>query len=206
MKHTCLIISGGEFDPYLPSEDEYDLVVACDKGFEHACRLGLVPDLVIGDMDSVSCSIPKEIKTLPLPIEKDDTDTNYAIKYAISLGYKDISILCALGGRPDHAFANIQALCGAAALKAGARLASSEAVIHAIYNSSLKIRRRDGWNFSVFSASDCCRGVTITGARYPLKGADLYNTFPKGQSNEWIDDEASISCSSGFLIVMETKV
>lgn len=206
MKHACLIISGGEFDPYLPSADEYDYVIACDKGYEYACALGLVPDIVIGDMDSVSCSIPKDVKTILLPKEKDDTDTSCAIKHAISLGYTDISVLCAMGGRPDHAFANIQALCGAAALNTRARMVSSDAVIHALCSSSITLKRKEGWNFSVFSASDCCRGVVITGAYYPLDGAELYNTFPKGQSNEWAAEEAMISCGSGFLIVMETKI
>ncbi|MBP5453453.1 MAG: thiamine diphosphokinase, partial [Lachnospiraceae bacterium] len=95
---NCLIISGGEFNS-LPSDFEYDYCIACDHGFDHAKKLGIKPDLLIGDFDSLE-SIKDDFKDVPVQsfdTRKDDTDTMLAIKHALSLGYKHIVLTCALG-------------------------------------------------------------------------------------------------------------
>lgn len=204
MSGKCLIISGGEFDNYIPAPADY--VIACDKGYEHALKLGISPDIVIGDLDSVTVPIPQEMKTIALPTAKDDTDTSFAVKYAISLGYDDITLICALGGRVDHAYSNTQTLCAAARQGAAACILSTDTVIHAVCGSSVSLKKRDGWAFSVFSATDTCSGVTITGAEYNVENIDMYNTYPIGQSNGWASDEARISCLEGTLLVIEAKI
>ena len=204
MSGTCLIISGGEFDNCIPSPADY--VIACDKGYEHALKLGITPDIVIGDLDSITVHVPEDINKIVLPTAKDDTDTSYAVKYAISLGYDDISIICALGGRADHAYSNTQTICAAAKQGASVRILSTGTVIHAICGSSIILPRRDGWAFSVFSASDRCHGVTITGAEYSVDSIEMYNSYPIGQSNGWAEDIASVSCNDGILLVIESKI
>lgn len=204
MSGTCLIISGGEFDNFIPSPADY--VIACDKGYEHAIKLGITPDIIIGDLDSITVRVPEGIETIVLPTAKDDTDTSYAVKYALSLGYNDISIICALGGRADHAYSNTQTICAAAKQGASVRILSTDTVIHSICGSSISLPRRDGWAFSVFSASDMCRGVTITGAEYSVDQIVMYNSYPIGQSNGWAAAEAGISCSDGTLLVIEARI
>lgn len=204
MSRTCLIISGGEYDDIRPQK--CDLTIACDKGYEYALRLGIKPDLVIGDFDSYSGEIDGGIDCITLPASKDDTDTGYAVKYAIQHGSDDITIICALGGRLDHTISNLQTLCRAARANVSARILSTDTVIHAVCNSGIVLEKRSGWAFSVFSAADVCKGVTIKGAKYPLNDAELYNTYPIGQSNDWAEDRASICCREGILIIIESRI
>ena len=204
MKRTCWIISGGEFDRTVPHS--YDYVIACDKGYAHAEKLGVVPDLVIGDFDSYGGDVPEGMNVIALPTAKDDTDTGYAVNHAISLGYDEIIISCALGGRPDHMYSNIQSLCHAANAGAATRIISGNAIIHAVCGEPLIIEKRPGWEFSVFAFSDRCTGVNITGAGYPLSDVELINTFPIGQSNFWAYDEVTVSCKTGTLLVMEVSL
>ena len=204
MSGTCLIISGGEFDSYIPAPADY--CIACDKGYEYALKLGIAPDIVIGDLDSVTISVPADIKTIKLPTVKDDTDTSCAVKHALSIGFNDITIICALGGRMDHFYSNTQTLCAAARQGASVRIMSTDCVMHAICGSSLSLPQREGWAFSVFSSSDVCRGVTITGAAYSVSNIDMYNSYPLGQSNEWASGMAEISCAEGTLLVIESKI
>ena len=103
---TALIISGGD---YFPIPDlSCDYVIACDLGYLHAEKMGIRPDLILGDFDSAPVPDGK-IPVEQHPVRKDDTDTMLAVKKALSLGYADLVMACAFGGRLDHAYANIQA-------------------------------------------------------------------------------------------------
>ena len=113
---TCLIISGGEFSP-IAEHIEYDYVIACDMGYEHSKRLGIKPDLLMGDFDSIrdaSSPFPEDISLMSYPKEKDDTDTMLAVKCALDKGFRHLIIICGLGGRMDHSIANIQTMAYAA--------------------------------------------------------------------------------------------
>jgi len=83
-----------------------DTIICADGGYERLKEIGLSPDLIIGDMDSLSCPLPEHIPFYPLPVEKDDTDTLAALKKAIELGFRDIILVGGLGGRRDHTLAN----------------------------------------------------------------------------------------------------
>ena len=100
-----LIISGGDYSP-LP-DAVFDRVIACDRGYLHARRMGIQPDLIIGDFDSAP--VPEgEVPVERFSSRKDDTDTMLAVKKALSMGSGEILIACAFGGRLDHTVANIQ--------------------------------------------------------------------------------------------------
>ena len=115
---TCLIVSGGEFND-LPVNVDANCIIACDRGYEHVKRMGLTPDIIIGDYDSMSLESIEadlkargltEVKILRFPSHKDDSDTMLAVKHALSEGYDNIVLTCALGGQvrsffcqyPDH--------------------------------------------------------------------------------------------------------
>ena len=112
---SCLIITGGDFSPFTVPEGAF--VIACDRGYAYARRCGVRPHLVVGDFDSYSGELDPEIPLQKLPTEKDDTDTMSALRYALSRGFAEITLVCALGGRLDHTLANLQAAVFAA--KAG---------------------------------------------------------------------------------------
>ena len=108
----CVIFAGLPAAPELHGWwADADYVIAADAGYENACRVGVEPDLLLGDYDSA----PRPeagAKTVFLPAEKDDTDTYYAARKALELGATDVVIVGGLGGaRLDHTLANLQTLC-----------------------------------------------------------------------------------------------
>ena len=202
----CLILSGGEFCA-LPEElrRTADCVIACDKGYEYAERLGLKPDLIIGDFDSS----PPPVTDLPverLPTRKDDTDTMLGVKRALERGFRDIVICCALGGRLDHAFANIQSAAFVAARGGRARLLGEDTDIVVFRDSKQVFPRREGWSFSVFALSDECSGVSVEGTKYACRDVTLRNSFPLGVSNVWTAKEAAVSADRGILMVVQSRL
>lgn len=201
---SCLIVSGGEYAP-LENNDKYDCVIACDRGYENALKMGLKPDLVIGDFDSCGKAVEDGIQIQKLSPIKDDTDTISAVKYALKEGYKNITVCCAFGGRFDHSYANVQTALYI--LEHGVRpvICGSGTELYAIHNGSIRISKKEGCYLSVFSASDKCEGVSISGTAYELSDAALTNSYPLGVSNEWTADEAQISVKSGTLVVVISK-
>ncbi len=199
----CLIISGGDFSPILPQNTD-TFIIACDKGYEYAKKSNIQPNLILGDFDSYEGSLPKDIKTITLPKEKDDTDTLYAVKYAIEKGYRKIELTCALGSRIDHTLGNIQ--CALYALSNGAHITISEQheKIHFLQNGSLTLDKNQCYSVSVLSASEKCTGVSIKGAKYEIDNATITNTFPIGISNEWKSNTIEISVKIGVLIIITT--
>lgn len=202
---TCLIISGGDFSPFPSELPSFDYIIACDRGYEYARRLGLVPDVIIGDFDS-SSQPGTEIPVYVHPVMKDDTDTMLAVRHALEKGFKEIFICCALGGRLDHAFANIQSLAFAAEAGAVAHIISEDTLITVFSGGCMTFPRREGRSFSCFALSDICAGVSIRGAKFECGGLNIANRFPIGVSNVWEEDEISVSCESGILMVIESKL
>src|SRR5574344_258502 len=106
---NCLIFSGGTFCiPEFSYIQSADFIIACDKGLEYATRLNVKPDLALGDFDSFNGIIQSDIKTIKLPCTKDDTDTMFAVRYALDKEFTNIVISSAFCGRLDHSIANIQ--------------------------------------------------------------------------------------------------
>ena len=114
MSKICAIISGGEYAP-LSEIEKADFLICCDKGYAYARQNSLTPDLLIGDFDSYQTPLPDDIPTVTLPHEKDDTDTLYAVRTALKANFAEIWFYCALGGRLDHTYANLQTAAFAAA-------------------------------------------------------------------------------------------
>ena len=216
----CLVISGGDFFAAPRSlYDQADFVIACDKGWEYAKRLGFTPDVVIGDFDSYGglegdagtredgTSAPEVTpKIIKLSRDKDDSDTLAAVKYAIKEGCDDFTFICAMGGRFDHLFCNIQTLSFIADRFGLARLFSEKDEIIVIKDSSITIPKKEGWSLSVFSLCDKSRGVTEEGTRWLLNGAIMQQSAPYGLSNEWMADKAEVSVEEGTLIIILSKL
>ncbi len=205
MSKHCLIITGGEFAPFAPPE-EGEYVIACDRGYEHARRAGIRPDLVVGDLDSCALALEPGVPLRRLPVEKDDTDTMSALRIALAEGFRDIRLVCALGGRLDHLLANLQALAFAAARGATVRIESPDTEIRTLRNAKLRLPRREGYSLSIFAGDGVCRGVCLAGTKYPLEDAELRADFPLGVSNEWSAEEAEISVREGTLLIVESRI
>ena len=132
----------------------------------------------------------------------DDTDTLIAVKHALSEDFDELIIVCALGGRMDHTYANIQAAHYAARKDVTVRICDTDEEILVFSNSKVSIPRRDNASLSVFALDNRCEGVCIRGTKYELSDAVLYNTFPVGVSNEFRGKKAAISVRKGSLMVI----
>lgn len=85
--HECYIIGAGDFFGLREAPDDSDYVIAADAGFEYCTENCIIPDLVLGDFDSLG-KAPKHPNVLQLPVEKDDTDTMFALKLGLEKGYR----------------------------------------------------------------------------------------------------------------------
>ncbi len=203
MKKLCAIISGGEPDD-LTGIHEADFIIACDRGYAYAKEAGIRPDLLVGDFDSYRGALDKSVPVLDLPVEKDDTDTMAAVRWAVSEGFSELRLYCALGGRLDHLMGNIQALSFACERGVKASLLGRAARLYFLKNDAVAIPPLPGYSLSVLALTDRVEHVCISGVKYPLQDALVTNTFPIGISNEW-EGTANISCGNGILLVINAK-
>lgn len=205
MEKICSIISGGDFAP-LTGIEKSDFIIACDKGLDYARKEGITPNLIVGDFDSFTGSLPDDIPILPLPVMKDDTDTMAAVRHAIdSHQFGKITLYCALGGRLDHLFANLQAGAFAASAGLTVEIIDENTQIIIMPPGELKLPPKKNYSLSLFSLSDTCLGVNISGAVYPLNDAEIRSTFPIGVSNQWVSD-VTISFREGILMVILSRL
>ena len=213
MKHLnydCLIISGGEFCRVEVVEAEKPFVIACDRGYQYAQRMGITPDMIIGDFDSAPPPESDDIPVERLPVRKDDTDTMHAARIAVDRGFRRIAICCGLGGRFDHSFANIQtatfiaksgAVCDIIGVETYIRIFSAGQE-YRVQLASETFPRREGYSFSVFSLTERCTGVSIAGSSYDCTDIEITQDFPIGEGNSWEADEIEISLKTGIIMIV----
>ena len=210
-KKKCLIISGGEYDTagIMDVRLSYDLIIACDRGYAYAGKMGIRPDVLVSDFDSYSGPVEDDVIIKKHPSKKADTDTKLALKYAMEKGYERVDVICALGGRFDHTFANCECGVYAAARNVDFRILSSSAYLYFLNGKSkecnlIELEPKDGFGLSVFCLSGKCSGVNIKNAAYELQDAELTNDSSAftGQSNEFADGcNAVISLSDGDMMI-----
>lgn len=199
----CLIVSGGEFTK-VKLTCKYDLVIACDKGYLYANKLGINPNIIIGDFDS--SKIPKKnVSILKFDSIKDDTDTILAIKYALKNGCKDIDIICALGKRIDHTLANINILKFISENNGVGRILSADAELKVLNKGTHKIKKKLNSYLSILSLSENSKISFIKGTKYDVKNITLKNSFPLGISNEFKNDLAKIKIDKGIVLALIVK-
>ena len=198
--HECYIIGAGDFFGLREAPDDSDYVIAADAGFEYCTKNCIIPDLVLGDFDSLG-KAPKHPNVLQLPVEKDDTDTMFALKLGLEKGYRRFYIYGGLGGkRSDHTIANLQSLLYIANRKARGWLFGENCVWTAIKNSSISLKCEG--SVAVFCFDGIARGVTLKGLKYELNNAEISSDFPIGVSNSMAAEEATIEVTDGALLVM----
>lgn len=199
---TAIILAGGEVREEIQVPPGA-AVICADCGYRHALAQGIVPDAVVGDLDSWTQPLPAHVTVLQHPPEKDDTDTWLAILHGRALGCRHFVIYGAFGGaRIDHAVANVQLLRRMAETGLHGELVYGEQRVFLWMPEDGVLRLRDGGMFSLFSLTETCTGVCVRGAKYPLKNAVLRQSYPIGVSNERTEDPAEITLQSGVLLVV----
>lgn len=211
----CIIISAGHFVPMEIPIGEEDMVIACDAGFIYAEQLGILPDLIVGDFDSMSEAGAVAMRSLreisesdpdrivKLNVKKDDTDTLMAVKIALSKGYRKFMLYGSLGGqRMDHSIANLQTLLYIKHNGGTGYIIEENRIVLIAENETVRFHRGNSGMISIFSVSEVSKGVTIRGLMYSLEDGELRNDFPLGVSNEFIiDEEAEITVREGTLLI-----
>ena len=199
---TCYIVAAAELAEERLRPEEGDLVIAADAGLRHLARLGIQPDLALGDFDSLGY-VPEAPSVEVCPVRKDDTDTMAALKRAHELGFWRVLIFGGLGGaRFDHSLANVQSLALADAHGMEAVLVGRDCALTAISDGiALEFDARYSGDFSAFCFGPEASGVCETGLSYSLDGAVLTPDFPLAVSNSFTGERARISVAHGRLII-----
>ena len=187
-------------------------IIAGDRGLEALYQLKIIPNHVVGDFDSVSPEILEFYKKQPQIIfhtfnsEKDNTDTDIALKLAIQLKSSKITILGALGKRMDHAIANIHILKDALEANIPCQIIDEHNRIYLI-NKEMTLEKDKvyGKYVSLIPLTSTVEGLTLTGFKYPLNHYTLPIGTSLGISNEIITDIAHIEMKKGILIVIESR-
>lgn len=187
-------------------------IIAGDRGLEALYQLKIIPNHVVGDFDSVSPEILEFYKKQPQIIfhtyhaEKDNTDTDIALKLAIQIRSSEITILGALGKRMDHALANIHILKDALEANIPCKIIDEHNRIYLINTEkTLEKDKVYGKYISLIPLTSTVEGLTLTGFKYPLNHYTLPIGTSLGISNEIIEDMAHIKMEKGILIVIESK-
>lgn len=185
-----------------------DWLICADGGAHHAHALGLRPDLVIGDMDSLAPALRAEMEAAGVPFEvhpvnKDETDLELALAWAIERGATAIDVLAVLGGRLDQSLANLLLLTrpewAAARLRA---IAAGEVAWPVRGGERITIPGRPGDRLSLVPLSPEVTGVTFEGVKWPLHEATLPLGSTWGISNELVTPPARLEIGEGLVLVV----
>jgi thiamine pyrophosphokinase len=177
-------------------------LLAADGGADHLARLGLRPEAVIGDLDSIGDSTRAWLgeDRLVLRPDQDRTDLDKALEYAFDdLGVCDLTVLAALGGRTDHDLGNLGLL---ARLAMGERLvfeSADQTVLAIAGDATLEARPGETWSFWTF---DPAVHVTVDGVRWPVKEAEISAGTTPSISNDATSDAIRIETTGGAVIVV----
>ena len=203
----AVIITGGSIQNY-PAIKQYiqpnDYIICADSGYDHAVKMEITPNLLVGDMDSIHADLPTENIRI-FPAKKDDTDTEIAISAALKQGCDDILILGGIGSRMDHTLANILFLKKIHDQKISAKIVNENNEIRLMGSQeNITLQGHPGDLLSLIPITDCI-GVTNKGFEYPLIQEDLPLGTTRGVSNVFLSDTGSISLQNGLLLVMQCR-
>lgn len=207
----AVVISGGQRTDrkrVMASMTDCDLLICADRGTDHALYYGLIPDYIIGDMDSIDPLSMESLgnsQIIVSPPEKDYTDTRLAVMKAIEAGCNEIDILCATGLRTDHSLANIRLLLYIDECGTKGRIINDESTIYLCTGRTV-LKDKSGMTVSLISLACATKGITLRGFRYPLDGYDAGLDWTNGISNVVVSDKAVITIEEGCLLVFETEV
>ncbi len=197
---TCVIFCAAAFDALAAPIEKGSLIIAADGGLVHTQRLGLRPDIILGDFDSLGYT---PVGSRVFPVEKDDTDAMLAIKTGLEAGCREFVIYGGLDGeRLDHTLANYQALQYLADRGAKGTLVGLHYLATVIQNGVWELPPRKEGILSVFCMGKDASGVDIEGLHYSLTDGRLTAGFPLGVSNHFIGKAAKISVKDGSLLIL----
>ena len=183
-----------------------DFLIAADGGTRHALALGLLPSIVIGDLDSLTPDDRRRLEESGVeirqyPPDKNETDLELALRLALDAGYCSILVLAALGGRLDQTLGNLSLLTAPSLAEVDVRL--DDGIEEAFFvRKQYDVQGCPGDTVSLIPWGCLAEGVTTEGLRWPLRSETLYPDKTRGVSNALLAETATISLRSGLLLVI----
>ena len=215
---VCLIVTGGRLDlafarSFLEKEKFYK-VIAVDGGLESVKALGITPDYVVGDFDTVDKEVLEEFRKVPYIVweshrpEKNETDTELARNRALTLACDRIVFMGATGGRMDHMLGNIHLLYGCMEREVEAWIVDAWNKIYLVDQNRIFVRDQLwGRYVSFLPYTESVTGITLKGFKYPLDKKNIRRGEEAGLciSNELSEDQAFLEFEDGVLVCVESK-
>ncbi len=186
-----------------------DFIIAADGGTRHALNLGLLPAVVIGDLDSLDAVNRHTIEEgnaeiLQYPVDKDETDLELALLYAREHGYEEILLIGALGGRLDQTLGNLSLLTDPAL--AGLDVRVDDGAEEAFFaRKQIEVHGRSGDVVSLIPWHGDVMILRTEGLRWPLQNETLFAHQTRGISNELTAEKAYVEIGTGLLLIIHTR-
>ncbi|MCT4631715.1 MAG: thiamine diphosphokinase [Firmicutes bacterium] len=185
-----------------------DFLIGVDGGTNHIDKLGLVPNVILGDMDSVDKELMngkfRDVEVKTFPTRKDYTDTELALFYTEELKADQVVFLGMVGNRFDHTLGNVFLLKKAFQMGLNAFIYTD---MHEMYivDKKASIKGCKGDLLSILPLSETVEGIYLRNLEYPLNNATVKMGEAIGISNVFLGDIAEIEVASGLLIVIKTN-
>lgn len=208
----CIILNG-EIKNYdyinsIISNESYDYIICSDGGANHAYNMNILPDYIIGDLDSTSKDIidyykSKNVEFKKFPSKKNETDTELSIKLSEKLNAKQIDLIGALGGRIDHTIANINLLYYIRKRGIKPRIITDKEEVYIAIDEEVSIDGKKGDIVSILPIRNDAKGITLKNLEYPLENNDIEFSKPLGISNVMTDISCNIKVNEGSIIIIK---
>ncbi len=186
-----------------------DFLIAADGGARHLLKLGRLPDILIGDLDSLTLEEVQNmeeqgVRIQRYPTDKDWTDLELAIGFAVESGFSVIRLVAALGGRIDQILGNLFLLTQEKFEKLDVALDDGQECVR-IIRHELHLTAKPGDRISLVPIDEKVTQVNTQGLRWPLHNDTLYRHSTRGISNELLKNQATITIGSGLLFCIHTR-
>ncbi|MBP0724864.1 thiamine diphosphokinase [Bacillus sp. RG28] len=192
-------------------KNENEVWIGVDRGAGYLLSEGIIPEAIFGDFDSISQSHLEELKekienVFTFPPEKDDTDLELALKWALDQGPNKIMIHCVTGGRLDHEFGSINTLVKYLNHHTDILILDDVNEIKVLKEGSHLFKKSNEYKYiSFFSLGNEVKNLTLEGFKYPLTNYSLKVGSSLCVSNEILNESGAISFASGIVLVIRSK-
>ncbi len=188
-----------------------DLVIAADGGSRHCLEIGIQPDIVVGDLDSLAQELVWRLQRsgteiIRHPVHKDKTDLELAVGVAVSRGATDIDLIGVLGARLDMIISNIFLLTAPELAGLSVRIVDGPHVAFLIEaENECTLHGKPGDIASLIPITAGATGIRLCNLAYPLENENLPLASTRGISNVFTADTATVRIQSGKLICILTR-
>lgn len=202
----ALVLLGGALSHFTLRKTDWDMIIAADSGATHALDQGVLPDRVVGDFDSLPAHYLMELEAHKvemkrLQVDKDLTDGEAAVEWAIRLGAKTVVLAGGLGGRFDHTMGNVLLLHRLAKAQVFGYVTDGRQRVYLV-DGPMQLYGTPGDQLSIVPLTPTLEGVHMNGVRWPLVDATLSLGSTRSLSNELIEPRVNIALSSGLALLI----